>query len=118
MKEKVSTHLPRQWNEARHRAEIYLHALRSQFGLVERKLVARALIAAREQHRRNGAAHPVTLTMESLFEILWPEKSVSELAMAPPMQRATMLPEPTEFPLHDWLRRLFRRRMISFAGAR
>jgi hypothetical protein len=29
--------------------------------------------------------------------------------MTPPIQRARMLPEPIEFPVHDWFRRLFRR---------
>ena len=49
---------------------------------------------------------PVTLVMEALFGFL---PSEAPLVMTPPINRSTMLPEPTEFPVHDWMRRIFRR---------
>jgi hypothetical protein len=127
MEQNAATYVSHQWSEAQRRAETYLRALRSEFGSAERQLLARALAGAREQHRQGVVSHPVTLVMESLFEMLPPQKMAPPLAMAPPISRATMLPEPIEFPLHDWLRhggwkaaapRLFRGRVFAFAGAR
>ena len=118
MKETISRHLPQHWSEAHRRAETYLRALGGEFGPVERKLAARALAAARAEHRPEFMAHPVTLVMRALFSILAQEKPAQPVAMTPPIQRTTMLPEPTEFPLHDWLRGLFRGRFFKLAGAR
>lgn len=100
--------LPQKWNEAQRRAETYLRALRGVFGPGERELVASALASARGQSQLNQDAHPVTLVMEALFGFL-PAVAAEIPAMTPPLQRATMLPEPMEFPVHDWLRRCFRR---------
>jgi hypothetical protein len=127
MQQMAATYLPQQWSEAHRRAEIYLRALRSEFGSAERQLVARALASAREQHRRGAATHPVTLVMESLFEMLPPQNTMTPITMTPPLARASMLPEKTEFPLHDWLRRggwkaaaprIFRGRIFAFAEVR
>lgn len=104
---KQPSHLPQKWSEAHRRAEIYLRALRGGFGLDERQLVASAISSAGGQLRLNPNAHPVTLVMEALFGLL-PESSPGSVAMTPPLQRARMLPEPMEFPVHDWLRRAFR----------
>lgn len=112
------SHLPQKWSEAQRRAETYLRALRRAFGPAERQLVARALTAAHERHYECAGTHPVTLVMEALFGLLPPApETVAPVAMAPPIRRATMLPEPTEFPVHNWLRRLFCRRIFVFAGA-
>ena len=100
------THLPARWSEALRRAEAYLRTLRGTFGPEERQLVASAMISARGQVRLNPEEHPVTLVMEALFGFL-PDSGT--LAMTPPIERTTMLPEPMEFPVHDWLRRIFRR---------
>ncbi len=102
------SHLSQKWNEARRRAEAYLRAVRGGFGPGERHLVASAIASARGQLQLNHNAHPVTLVMEALFGFL-PAAAGEIPAMAPPIQRATMLPEPMEFPVHDWLRGFFRR---------
>ena len=67
--------------------------------------VASALTSARGQVRLNPEEHPVTLVMEALFGFLPDSETV---AMTPPIERTTMLPEPMEFPVHDWLRRVRR----------
>ncbi|MDQ3116218.1 MAG: hypothetical protein M3Q86_06355 [Verrucomicrobiota bacterium] len=118
MKDTISRHLPQHWSEAHRRAETYLRALGGEFGPIERKLAARALAAARAERRPEFMAHPVTLVMRALFSILAHEKTAQPVAMTPPIQRTTMLPEPTEFPLHDWLGGLFRGRSFKPAGAR
>ncbi len=118
MKDTISRHLPQHWSEAHHRAETYLRALGGEFGPVERKLAARALAAARAERRPEFMAHPVTLVMRALFSILAHEKTAPPVAMTPPIQRTTMLPEPTEFPLHDWVRGVARGRFFKLAGAR
>lgn len=102
------THLPQNWNEAQRRAETYLRALRGVFGRGERQLVASAITSARRQLQLDLDAHPVTLVMEALFVFL-PAAAAEMPAMTPPLQRATMLPEPMEFPVHDWLRGFLRR---------
>ena len=107
--------LPQKWSEARRRAEVYLRALGGSFGSTERLLVARALTIAREQHRQNADTHPVTLVMETLFDLLPAPAAAPAAPMTPPIHRATMLPGSTEFPVHDWLRRPFRGRW--FTGA-
>lgn len=100
--------LPQNWNEAQRRAEAYLRALRGVFGPGERQLVASAIDSARGQLELDNDAHPVILVMEALFGFL-PAAAAEIPVMTPPIQRATMLPEPMEFPLHDWLRGFFRR---------
>jgi hypothetical protein len=107
--------LPQQWIEAEHRAETYLRALRGRYGPAERELFARALATARAQHV-DGAKHPVALVMESLFAILPPHDAMAPAAMTPPIQRTTMLPERTEFPVHDWLHRLAPKRIFNLAA--
>ena len=106
--------LPRKWHEARRRAECYLRALRGAIGAAEGQLVIRALTMARAQHGRDPATHPVTMVMETLFDLL--PVGQTSVPMAPPIQRATMLPEPMEFPVRDWLRRCFRRPRVVVAG--
>lgn len=118
MNQPISPYGPREWSEGRRRAETYLRALQGEFGAAELELVSRSIRAARERDRESGAAHPVTLVMESLFDLLSREESAAPAAMTPPMQRVSMLPEKTEFPFHDGLRRLFRTRLLPFAGAR
>lgn len=100
------THFPQAWSEAQRRAEAYLQTLRGTFGSEEQDLVASAMASARGQFRLNPEEHPVTLVMEALSGFL---PGAVVLAMTPPITRATMLPEPMEFPVHDWLRRIFRR---------
>ena len=116
MNQRITVYGPREWSEAQSRAETYLRALHGGFGSSERHLLAQALVTAREQS--DAAAHPVTMVMDSLFALLPPENAASPVAMAPPIQRVTMLPEKTEFPFHDGLRRLFRTQVSPFAGAR
>lgn len=106
---------PREWNEAQRRAETYLRARQGALGSAERHLLEQATKSARAQQREAPAAHPVTLVMESLFALLPPAEAV---AMTPPIRRVSMLPEETEFPLHDGLRTLFRTGFSPFAGAR
>ena len=62
-----------------------------------------------------SSAHPVTLVMESLFDLLPPE-TAAPVAMTPPMQRVAMIPEKTEFPFHDAMRRLFNLKLFPSAG--
>ena len=109
----MSNQLSHQWHEAQRRAESYLRALRGVLGTAERELLVSALTTARAHHQWNAKAHPVALVMETLFDLL----PIAEPAvtMAPPIQRATMLPEPIQFPVRDWLRGWFRRR-VAFAG--
>lgn len=101
-----------QWQEAQRRAETYLRTLRGSFGPAERQLLAAALTSARGQLRLNPETHPVTLVMEALFGFLSSLPN-DRPPMAPPLRRATMLPEPIEFPLHDWFSGLFHRARIS-----
>lgn len=98
--------LSQRWHEAQRRAETYLRLCRETFGAAERRLLASALASARAQARLHDDTHPVTLVMEALFGFL----PATAIAMTPPLQRSTMLPEPTEFPVHDWFRRVFRLR--------
>lgn len=100
------SHFPPPWREAERRAKTYLRALRGAVGADERDLLATALSSARAQARLQDGAHPVTLVMEALFSFLPVDQPA---VMAPPIERSGMLPEPTEFPVHDWLRRCFRR---------
>ncbi len=116
MTQTISPYGPREWSEARRRAETYLRALQGGFGQGERALLAQALAKAHGQNREDRATHPVTLVMESLFGLLPPEDVSAPVAMTPPMQRVTMLPEKTEFPFHDGMRRLFQ--VLPFADAR
>jgi hypothetical protein len=118
MNQGITVHGPREWSEAQRRAETYLRVLSGRLGSAEQQLLAQALITAREHHRADPAAHPVTLVMESLFALLPAEGAASPVAMTPPIQRVTMLPEKTEFPFHDGLRQLFRTQLLLFAGAR
>lgn len=96
-------HLGEKWGEAHGRAETYLRLVRGGFGPGERSLLASALASAREQLRLDARVHPVTLVMEALFGCL-PSASAAE--MTPPIERSRMLPEPLEFPIHNWLRRV------------
>ena len=111
-----SSHLPQKWSEAHRRAETYLRALRGGFGSDERQLLARAVGVAREQHRQQIETHPVTLVMETLFDLLPTADAMPLLALAPSIHRTTMLPEPMEFPVHNWLRRISRWPKLTFAG--
>ncbi len=104
----LPSHPSQKWNEAHRRAETYLRLLRGEFGRRERQLAALALNSARGQIQQHHDAHPVTLVMEALFGFLSGAPAKMP-AMTPPLQRATMLPEPMEFPVHDWLRGFFRR---------
>jgi hypothetical protein len=103
-----STELSRPWSEAQRRAAIYLRTLRGRFGAAERRLVAEALRSARGQGQLNQETHPVTLVMEALFDSLSAVPNEPP-PTTPPLRRTTMLPEPIEFPVHDWFRGLFRR---------
>ena len=104
-----------QWNEAHRRAETYLRALRGRYGPAERELFAFSLATARAQDVA-GAKHPVALMMESLFALLSPHDALGPAAMTPPIHRTTMLPERTEFPVHDWLHRLAPKRIFNLAA--
>ena len=106
---------PREWSEGERRAETYLRVLHGEVGTAERELIDRATQAARKQ-ARSSAAHPVTLVMEALFSLLPFEETGSPIAMTPPIRRVSMLPEKTEFPLHDGLRRFFRSGLLRLAG--
>jgi hypothetical protein len=46
--------------------------------------------------------------MEALFDSLSAVPNEPP-PTTPPLRRTTMLPEPIEFPVHDWFRGLFRR---------
>lgn len=107
-----STQLSQAWSEAERRAESYLRTLRGSFGSAERLLVANARSSARGQSQLNPGAHPVTLVMEALFGFL-PFVPNESPPMTPPLRRATMLPEPIEFPVHDFLGGLLRRVRLS-----
>jgi hypothetical protein len=103
-----STELSQPWQEAERRAETYLRTLRGRLDRPERGLVANALSSARGQSQLASEAHPVRLVMEALFDSLQAVPN-EKPPMTPPLRRATMLPEPIEFPLHDWLGGLLRR---------
>jgi len=118
MNQGITVHGPREWSEAQRRAETYLRAWSGSLGSAEQRLFTRALTAAREHHHADPAAHPVTLVMEALFVLLPLEETAPPVAMTPPIQRVTMLPEETEFPFHQGLRRLFRTQLLPFAGVR
>ncbi len=115
---KTSPHGPREWDEARRRAETYLRALRGRFGVTEREQIARAIALARAQRGDERVAHPVTLVMETLIDLLPQENTAGPVAITPPLQRVSMLPEKTEFPFHEGLRRFLRTQFLPFAGAR
>ena len=97
---------PSLWQTAQSRAETYLKALRGGLGAKERQLTAEALASARAQQRLNGGANPIALVMEALCGLLPADETP---LMTPPMERSVMLPEPIEFPVHDWMRRCFGR---------
>ncbi|CAN5538073.1 hypothetical protein BH20VER3_BH20VER3_17090 [soil metagenome] len=88
-----------------------------QLGKAERELLDQALRSAREEHVLAPKTHPVTLVMEALFALLSKEEVAPPVSMTPPIQRVHMLPEPTEFPLHERLRQISRVRRLLFAGA-
>jgi hypothetical protein len=100
------SHLGEQWQEARRRAETYLRAQRDGFGIPERALLASAFTSARAQARLDPQAQPSALVMEALTGFLAPTSRSDATPMSPPIQRSRMLPEPIEFPLHDWMRRI------------
>jgi hypothetical protein len=104
---------PREWDEARRRAETYLRALRGRIGTAERECITDAMEVARCGH--DDGTHPVTRVMESLFDLLSAADGES-VATVPPMQRASMLPEQTVFPLHDTWRRLRRAAFLPIGG--
>ena len=118
MKQGNSVYNPGEWSEAVERAESYLRALFGSLGGNEKSLLQDALDMALAEQPGALATHPVTLVMESLFYLLAEEDAAPLAPMTPPMRRVSMLPEPTEFPLHDGVRRLFRTRHLLFAGAR
>jgi hypothetical protein len=118
MNQGITVHGRREWSEAQRRAEAYLRALSGTLGSAEQQFLAQSFATARERHRADPAAHPVTLVMESLFALLPVEVAAAPIAMVPPVQRVTMLPEKTEFPFHDCLRQLFRTQLLPFAGTR
>jgi hypothetical protein len=115
---KISPHGPCEWDEARRRAETYLRALRGRFGPTECEQVVQAIATARAQQSVDSTTHPVTLVMEMLFVRLRPQTTARAVTITPPLQRVSMLPEKTEFPFHEALRRLFRIQFLPFAGAR
>ena len=115
--EGVSEYGPREWNEGMRRGETYLRSWRGSSGTAENEQLAKAVAIARAQAAAGDPRHPVTLVMESLFAFLPLENESAAIAITPPIQRVKMLPEKTEFPLHDGLRRLFRPRLLRFAGA-
>jgi hypothetical protein len=106
MNQPIPRHGVREWNEARRRAETYLRALHGGIGPTERTLLLDVLAKARRNYGTESSTPPVTLVMESLFDLLPPE-TAAPVAMTPPMQRVAMIPEKTEFPLHAAMRRLF-----------
>jgi hypothetical protein len=116
MNQTISSHGLAEWNEAERRAETYLRALHGRIGPGERTLLVDALAKARRHHGRESSAHPVTLVMESLFDLLPPE-TTAPVAMTPPIRRVAMIPEKTEFPFHDAMRRLFNLKLFPSAGA-
>ena len=77
-------------------------------GTPEYLLVTNALRSARLQSQLDPEVHPVKLVMEALFEAL-PLAPNDQPPRTPPLRRATMIPEPIEFPVHDWLEDLLRR---------
>lgn len=115
MNQTISSHGVREWNEAQRRAETYLHALHGRIGPADRTLLVDALAKARGRRGTESSAHPVTLVMESLFDLL-PPKTAASVAMTPPMQRVAMIAEKTEFPFHDAMRRLFNLKLFPSAG--
>lgn len=115
MKQTISSHSPREWSEAQRRAETYLRALHGEFGSTEQQLLSQAVAAGRQKQSCDALSHPVTLVMESLFALLPSEEAFT---ITPPIQRTTMLPEKIVFPFHDGLRRLFRIKLLPFAGVR
>ena len=117
MNQTISSHGLREWNEAQQRAETYLRALHGRIGPAERTLLADALAKARGRRGTKRLAHPVTLVMESLFDLLPPE-TAAPVAMTPPMQKVAMIAEKTEFPLHDAMWRLFNLKLFPSAGVR
>jgi hypothetical protein len=99
-------HLGEQWQEARRRAETYLRAERGACGVRERALLASAFASARGQLRLDPDARPSALVMEALSGFLASTSRAGATPMSPPIQHSRMLPEPIEFPLHDWMRRI------------
>jgi hypothetical protein len=118
MMEAISGYGSREWNEGLRRGETYLRAWRGEWGAAERKQLAQAIAKARVRSTAGDSGHPVTLVMESLFDVLPVENARAAIPATPPIQRVRMLPEKTEYPLHDALRRLFRIGFLAFAGVR
>ena len=115
MNQTISSHGVREWNEARRRAETYLRVLHGRIRPADRTLLIETLAKARQRRETQSLVHPVTLVMESLFDLL-PTGTAAPVAMTPPMQRVPMIPEKTEFPFHDALRRLFNLKLFPSAG--
>ena len=115
MNQTISAHEVREWNEARQRAKTYLSALHGGIGPADLKLLVNALVEARRRRETESSTHPVTLVMESLFDLL-PRETAAPAAMMPPMQRVAMIPEKTEFPFHEAMRRLFNLTLFPSAG--
>ncbi len=113
MNRTISPYGPSEWDEAQRRAETYLRALHGEIGSAERGLLANALAKARVRSRRENLAHPVPLVMESLFDLLPPQK-VPPSAMTPPLRRVKMIPERMEFPFHDAMRTIFQSEVFPF----
>lgn len=117
MTQGLDLHNTQEWSEARDRAESYLRALRGTLGPADDQLLSQAWAAARDQSRLDCSTHPVTRVMESLFALLPPELT-APVAMTPPIKRVSMLPEPTQFPFHEGLSRLFHASFNRLAGGR
>ncbi|HEY1583372.1 MAG TPA: hypothetical protein VGF73_09780 [Chthoniobacterales bacterium] len=56
--------------------------------------------------------------MEALFALLSTSEGAAPVAITPPLRRTRMLPEKTEFPLHEGLSRFVRSGVVPFAGTR
>ncbi len=115
--EAISGYGQQEWNEGKRRAETYLRAWHGRSDAAEAKQLAQAVAIARARSDNGDRRHPVTLVMESVFDLLPNKNLCAPVATAPPIQRVRMLPEKTEFPLHDALRRFFRNGFLAFAGA-
>ena len=110
----VGTGSSRDWNEAQLRAETYVRAARGGFGEAERKLLADAIAAARA---RRGETQPMRLVMSEIFARMDVVESGRDRCLQrpanPPIERASMLPKPIEFPLLAALKKLSRRGMAG-----
>ena len=116
--EGISDYGPQEWSEGTRRGETYLRAWRGEYGAAEHEHLAQAIAMARAESADGDPRHPVTLVMESLFDLFPMENERAEIATSPPIQRVRMLPEKTEFPFHEGLRRLFRSGLLAFPAVR